>query len=230
MCPILPLLVQRIEGQVDRAKKGTDRNAHNGPHSSPFAGIVPLKDIHRQPHAHSHLRDGLNGLGNRGGHHVGAPLEIPPQGGHDGNEKHCGRKGHYGIQSVRIPVKPRDLPGTKKHEKAACDANEKKQPKGHGKHAIRFLFPALRISCAHHAGNSDGKPGGGEHQKYGKHIIGRIKIGHALRIDQVRQGNGEQKAQYFYDQGGGGQNCRPFHKALLFLLRHTLSQCRKFHL
>ena len=81
----------------------------------------------------------------------------------------------------------------------------------------------MGIGRTHHAGYGNGQSCCGKHEEQPENVIGDVEVGHALRVNEVGQGDGEKQPQQFDDQRGCGKNGRTLYKALFLVLRHKHS-------
>ena len=185
---VQPVLPQLVAHQVQSPQPGADGHPGDGPHSRPGVVVIPADDKGGQAHADDHLGGGLDNLGDGGGHHVAPALEVPPQGGHNGDEEHGGGQGHHGLVRPGVAGEPGDGRRPEEHGQAPQQPDGEKQPEGHGEHPVRLFLPALGVGRAHHAGHRHRQPGGGQHQKHPEDVVGRVEVGHGPVVDDVGQG------------------------------------------
>ena len=93
-----------VSDEIDEADARPACHAEDGPCGGEGGGHALLHQKPGQGQADDKLAQGLDDLGHGGGHHVGVPLGIPPEGGEDAHEETGGRDGLDGVNRHAVSL------------------------------------------------------------------------------------------------------------------------------
>ena len=108
--------------QVHAGYQTAHRNTQNCAAGGQSHGIGGLQEQHSQADAHNQFHHGLDDLGDGGGEHIAAALEVAPEGGHDADQQHAGTKAADGGPGIGLVLEGGQLAAEKSHQQAAGDA------------------------------------------------------------------------------------------------------------
>lgn len=213
-----------VEKEVDHRQDAADGHAQQGARSGePVAQILRLdggaEDQQGQAQAQQQLAQGLDDLGDAGGHHVHVALGVSPEGRTDAGAQHRRSQRQYGIDGLLIL---QDVGGHElaeyRHADKAEYAHEQKGAEGHPEDPLLLVLPAQRVALGYGLGQGHGQPRRGDGQKKAVDIVCRAEIAVGLVGQQGGQRDLVDGADDLdHDGGHSQQSGRPI-KGVLFRL------------
>ena len=175
---------------------------------------APVQQQKARAQPDDQLSGGLRHLPGGGGHHVPQPLAVAPQRRRQAHQQHRRAQRPQGRRRVRVVQRRRQRPRHKAHHGGADQSHPRQQRHPYAQALPHRAEAPLRRRPGHHPAQRHRQPGGGQHQQQAVDVVRRVKMRHALAVQQIPQGDLVQRAQQLRHRHGPGQNDRAAHEIL----------------
>ena len=157
---------------------------------------------------------GRHHLGDRRGDHVPQPLVVSPVGRSHAPEENRRRNGQDAVQRAGSFCNVHEQLAAQRHQQEPADAQGQEKPDRNGMNLLDVPVPPPDRLLRHHLGNGGGQPGGGKGVNHSEHAVRGGEIPHPFPVQDVPQGNFENRSEELDEDHGHRQDGHALEHAL----------------